>query len=463
MKERKNVYKLSAGDETLSWYAKAVIEMKKRPTKDPRSWNYQAAMHNIDKTSPFWQGAGPFVNNTEAREFWDQCQHNTWFFLPWHRMYLSWFEEIVAKTIVDLGGPSDWALPFWDYSDTSNPHALTIPSAFTDPGNDTNGLWITGRRRHTLRKLDVSLKAALRATSFSGSGVTALPGFGGGETSFSNHGSQTGQLEAQPHGTVHNTINGAMGNPYTAALDPVFWLHHANIDRLWQVWLNLGHRINPVKSSWLDFKFEFHDVDGHKVQMKCSEVVDTRNVLSGYTYQDVPQAAPIPKHEFEVLKTSDFSMPLEIVAATNKKVNLSSAKTVVHLKLDPPPKKKASLAFMEKAPDKPQSTILHFENVTGKGVPPTQDVYLNVPDDEGNKESFYAGSISLFGLEASSTPGLHHSGSGQHYALDVTELMNKLRTLPNWNEKQLDVSIEPAWEMDNDASVKIGRISLYTE
>ena len=24
--------------------------------------------------------------------------------------------------------------------------------------------------------------------------------------------------------------------PMTAALDPIFWLHHANIDRLWEWW-----------------------------------------------------------------------------------------------------------------------------------------------------------------------------------------------------------------------------------
>lgn len=27
-----------------------------------------------------------------------------------------------------------------------------------------------------------------------------------------------------------------MSNPNTAALDSIFWLHHANIDRLWAVW-----------------------------------------------------------------------------------------------------------------------------------------------------------------------------------------------------------------------------------
>lgn len=60
MRERKNVYKLPASDKTLEWYGKAVIAMKNKPTTDPRSWNYQAAIHGIDPGSPFWKGAAPF-------------------------------------------------------------------------------------------------------------------------------------------------------------------------------------------------------------------------------------------------------------------------------------------------------------------------------------------------------------------------------------------------------------------
>jgi tyrosinase len=30
--------------------------------------------------------------------------------------------------------------------------------------------------------------------------------------------------------------DGWMSDPDKAALDPIFWLHHANIDRLWAAW-----------------------------------------------------------------------------------------------------------------------------------------------------------------------------------------------------------------------------------
>ena len=41
-----------------------------------------------------------------------------------------------------------------------------------------------------------------------------------------------GMLEATPHNTVHNTIAGDMATMLSPR-DPIFFLHHANIDRIW--------------------------------------------------------------------------------------------------------------------------------------------------------------------------------------------------------------------------------------
>src|SRR6516164_1482375 len=53
---------------------------------------------------------------------------------------------------------------------------------------------------------------------------------------------------------TNGLAQGLMSNPTMAALDPIFWLHHANIDRLWEVWLKRpsGH-VNPTQdSAWMD-------------------------------------------------------------------------------------------------------------------------------------------------------------------------------------------------------------------
>jgi hypothetical protein len=48
------------------------------------------------------------------------------------------------------------------------------------------------------------------------------------------------RLELGPHVDVHVAIGGEDGggamNSASSPADPIFWLHHANIDRLWATW-----------------------------------------------------------------------------------------------------------------------------------------------------------------------------------------------------------------------------------
>jgi len=34
---------------------------------------------------------------TPAKTLWNSCQHGSYYFLSWHRMYLYYFERILAK------------------------------------------------------------------------------------------------------------------------------------------------------------------------------------------------------------------------------------------------------------------------------------------------------------------------------------------------------------------------------
>jgi tyrosinase len=61
-----------------------------------------------------------------------------------------------------------------------------------------------------------------------------------------SHGTLTGfgVLEGQPHNNVHNCVggmslqknNGGFMQANLSPVDPIFFLHHSNIDRLWDVW-----------------------------------------------------------------------------------------------------------------------------------------------------------------------------------------------------------------------------------
>ena len=130
---RKDAWKLSAistWEPTLLWYAKAVGEMSSRPATDPSSWRFQGGVHGYNKNADPFATTGALPKQSVQKKFWNKCQHGTWFFLPWHRMYLGFFEQIVRAAVVKLGGPADWTLPYWNYSDISNANARILPPAF---------------------------------------------------------------------------------------------------------------------------------------------------------------------------------------------------------------------------------------------------------------------------------------------------------------------------------------------
>ena len=154
---RKNVWDLIAtpNDQTLYWYARGVAAMQQRPITDPTSWLFQGAVHG----RPGWpdepEPGSPWAQlPRDVREtFWDQCQHRTWFFLPWHRIYVGYFERMVRAAIVAEGGPEDWALPYWNYSKSAE-QAL-LPTPFRQPTLDDgspNPLYIAERNPRWLRR-----------------------------------------------------------------------------------------------------------------------------------------------------------------------------------------------------------------------------------------------------------------------------------------------------------------------
>ena len=292
---RRNVAVLSRNDDwpdALVAYEKGVDRMRKvepgdaSPT-DPTGWRFQAAMHGRQLPDGRPDRSNPLFN---------KCQHGSWFFLPWHRMYLAAFEQMVQHHLEDAA----WSLPYWYAIDPDHPQALDPaprPSA-TPPGATTTCTPRTGRRASTpasrssgatsrVRSSTAGLGDALAAGRYAtADGVTA---FGGGKRarpSFS--GPEQGLLEGTPHGAVHVLVGGATGwmsSFFTAALDPIFWLHHANLDRLWQVWLDLGHRDPRGQRAWMDTTFSFPAPDGGTLTWSVAEVLDTRAL--GYTYDDL--------------------------------------------------------------------------------------------------------------------------------------------------------------------------------
>lgn len=144
-------------------------------------------------------------------------------FLPWHRDFLLQLEKALQQ--ID---PQAF-VPYWQWTDDR-----TIPSFLANvlpqvpvpgvrhPIHVHRSLGHHGRLPSPFDVESLITNTSLSYTSF----TSALEGF---------------------HNDVHNWVGGTMGNIMISPADPVFWLHHAQVDRLWSIWQS-G---NPGKMSTL--------------------------------------------------------------------------------------------------------------------------------------------------------------------------------------------------------------------
>jgi tyrosinase len=253
---RMDVGGMTSATPALVSYGNAINAMKALPNNNPLSWAYQAAIHGTTLPPP-------------AQPAWDTCEHGSLEFLSWHRMYLYWFERIIRKK----SGDPNFALPFWNYESSSQRH---LPPPF---GVSGTGLFVSNANRGSGWNSGSSF---LLGTAVSTSGCLPQVPF----SSFSSN------LEGTPHASVHNAFGatgGWMGSISTAAQDPIFYLHHCNIDRIWNKWLAQGGgRSNPLSdTTWKNKKFLFFDENGKQVWMTGCDILRAQEQL-GYSYQGEP-------------------------------------------------------------------------------------------------------------------------------------------------------------------------------
>jgi hypothetical protein len=464
---RRNIWGLestTAWDPVTLAYAKAVKVLQGRPLTDPTSWTYQAAIHGRSGAVP--PGA-----------LWNECQHGSWYFLPWHRMYLYEFERIIRKEVVAQGGPEDWALPYWDYDE---PGQAQLPPAFrqpTMPDGTPNPLFVTARGPGWNAGAQVPPSAASSAIAMATIPFAPppAPGFGGGKTTPQHLFGLTGELEFTPHNDVHGLIGGMMGLVDQAALDPIFWLHHANIDRLWAVWLGRGAgRADPPDTAWRNQVFALHDETGAKVQLTAAEVLDTAGQL-GYTYEDVAEAAVLPAMAAEGMTAPPpaGSEP-EMVGASERPVQLTGEPVSVEIAID---QRVVRDRAREEAADAGRRVYLNIEDVEADRNPAlVYEVFVSVPGSGGT--SYYVGNVSFFGIEHMT--GGAEAGAEPHgfrRTFDITGPVERLREQGLWNDEQVSVSLRPLAAIPppgelSDAEgqelaeaqavpVRVGRISVF--
>lgn len=511
--ERKDVSKLGSGwSDTLIWYAKAVGKLKERPLASRTSWRFLAAMHGFDPvlwtTQGYLSSTDALPSQSEQDRFWKQCQHRSWYFLPWHRGYVAAFEAIVRSVVVDLGGPANWALPYWNYYD---PASRSVPYAFlqkTMPDGSTNHLYVEARfgrgdGSFIIKPEDISFNA-LKDHAFIGINSGGNPGFGGPTTPFThNTGTFNGHLEADPHNTVHGRVGGnkieadkttpgLMSKPSTAALDPIFWLHHANIDRLWEVWRKRDpQNLDPDQDSWLkgpaDRKFIAPDPVGEGISFNASQMLDTTAAPLNYKYQDIsdPLAgstrkkirltglrllSDAPMVSFLDNQSAGGQMATELIGANDDTVKLAGDISQTRVTLDKSSVDKVNDSFeavklFNAKPREPDRVFLNLENIRGKNDAAIFYVYVNVPAGEkpenhpGNK----VGVLSLFGVSDASETNGAHGGAGITQVFEITSIIDNLQLDDSQLADTLQVQFVPQSTVIPEHDITVERVSVFRE
>ncbi|MGH3984256.1 MAG: tyrosinase family protein [Pseudonocardiaceae bacterium] len=189
------------------------------------------------------QGQGLFQSYRDThRDISSDEAHGLDGFPPWHRAYILDLERELQRIDASV------ALPYWRF-DQPAPHLFTADylgapdtsgfARFT-PSNPLR-LWSTDGQLGIVRTpfFDPVTSAAHDA---SGQGVrpeAVITGFSGSFTQLRD------PFEINPHGSAHVSFAGHIRRIHTAARDPLFFLLHCNVDRLWAKWQWLQRRFDP--------------------------------------------------------------------------------------------------------------------------------------------------------------------------------------------------------------------------
>jgi tyrosinase len=180
-------------------------------------------------------GAGPFVNFRDMHTSASNSQmHSRSVFLPWHRAYLLDLERELQNLDQSV------TIPYWKF-DAPAPSLFTkafigVPNAAGAVQFDLNNplrFWKTDGVSGIVRQPAFNT-ATQGAQNSSGPVNTeaATLNMGGANNLYQLF----RQMEGDPHGHAHVCFSGYVSSIPTAARDPLFFLLHANVDRLWAKW-----------------------------------------------------------------------------------------------------------------------------------------------------------------------------------------------------------------------------------
>jgi tyrosinase len=491
-------------DDVSLYYALALLDMGWQQSADgdtdvnsmwpysesPDSYFFQAAMH-------WWPKHPRRIPPAPYNQYWSHCTHGPAaaepYFLPWHRLYIYFYEILLRAKIATLDGPANWALPYWNYSfydgtDPSEPWTRSnLPWVFaqpTVPDGRANPLYIADTAKRGFQPL----WPGTSETMF----LEVSTPYYADAYARSDYNGFNGILDGQPHGAVHvdvgtgdNQVSGTgwMASTVTASFDPVFWMHHSEIDRFWVGWNAQGNQ-NRSDATWLQaqddpqratrWNFWSDGNLGNPSVHYPEAMLDPANLADpfpySYQYQNLPEVPPpTTTGTGPVRQARGPALEARPPAPSADRRELASADSPVELGKGPTT---AEIPLPEEAPrilEGAPHVILRLEDIVAD-TPGNYEVYLNYPDaDQETKGSVphFVGLLSGFGADHA-----HEGGEGEHdhqgisASYDITEIVKYLRSQGEWDESKATITFVPAARpragLEVVSRMRVGKVRFET-
>jgi hypothetical protein len=192
-----------------------------------------------------------------------------------------------------------------------------------------------------------------------------------------------GILEQLPHNPIHLFVggtNGYLSDNCMSSRDPIFWIHHTQIDRIWESWLNGGGK-NSDDIKWLNKSFEFFDEIGTLNIYKVRDFLDIKNQLN-YRYDELIETGK--KLKPKVVKFPDIIRTAEEIDLNKLRIDRNHRSIVIPLEENA---RNLLKDLSKDSDDKIRVKIILHVNIDHIMSGTVFDMYLNLPNSSYPYES----------------------------------------------------------------------------
>jgi hypothetical protein len=377
-------------------------------------------------------------------------------------MYIYYFERIVRQVC----GHPEFTLPYWNYTSSDPAQRGVLPEQFRLPDDPLYGsLYVptrgslanSGQPIQTNQPGDpLDITDAMLKQNYST--VDSVQGF-------------CRAIDSNIHGRIH-VLTGTskdMGAVPYAGQDPLFFVHHANIDRMWASWNKNGGKNPPTTETWTQKSFVFADANGARISRRLSSVF---SILSmGYNYDvmipkpTAPATTSSTTTMMAAASTSRTGSKSKLVAKADSGANLGT--TTMHVRLLPVAGARQTPVLGLESGDGKRAYLVIKDLHTWVQPEVLYHVYLTPPSGKmGLNQQDYVGAINFFDAE------FHDHGDmkmdtalGENFfSFDVTKVLEAIaRSGDHSASSGLQVSFVPGGKVNAKAKPLVATIELVRQ